>query len=118
MKKTLLIIGAGPESIPGYQKAKALGLFIVGTDIDIKAPAIKFADDFINVSTYDIETTIKEVEKYNDNIRKIDGVICIANDVPLCVAKVAYHLELPGISVQSAEWSTDKVAMKKRFREM
>ena len=51
--KTLLIIGAGIEQIPAYQIAKKMKLKIIGTDINPKAPAFKYADKKIIASTRD-----------------------------------------------------------------
>ena len=117
MKKTLLIIGASSESIPGFKKAKELGLDIIASDIDENAPALKYADYFIKASTYNAEETILKANEFHSKIRKIDGVICISNDVPLTVAKVANSLGLEGLKIQSALWSSNKLEMKKRFRE-
>lgn len=68
-------------------------------------------------STYDVDATILEASKFHKNINPIDGVICIASDVPLTVAKVAQKLNLPGISITSAKLAIDKLAMKKCFHE-
>ena len=58
--KTILMIGAGPEQIPAIKRAKELGVFTVVTDGNKKAPGVKYADDFINISTYEIEKTVSD----------------------------------------------------------
>ena len=115
MNKTLLIISGGIEAIPGIKKAKEMGLHVIVSDGDKNAPGFVFADDQIIASTYDIELTVKKSKDYNDSIRKIDGVICVASDVPLTVASVAKELSIPGITLKSAMLSSDKIAMKDQF---
>ena len=115
MDKTLLIISGGIEAIPGIQKAKEMGLYVIVSDGDNNAPGFSFADDQIIASTYDVELTVKKSKNYNNNIRKIDGVICVASDVPLTVASVAKELSIPGVTVESALLSSDKIAMKNQF---
>ncbi len=115
--KVLLVIGAGIESIPGIKLAQDMGLFVVATDGNKNAPGLLFADDKIIVSTYAVEETVNLVKEYNRKIRKIDGVICIASDVPVPVARVAKELNLFGISVEAAKLATDKFAMKERLKK-
>lgn len=94
-----------------------MGLHVVVSDRNHNAPGFEYADDQFIASTYDINATVEAAKKYNDNVRKLDGVICIASDVPLTVASVASELGLPGIPIESAELAMDKVAMKKRFHK-
>ena len=88
-----------------------MGLHVVVSDGNKNAPGFAFADDKIIASTYDIELTVKKSKDYNDH-RKIDGVICMASDVPLTAATVANELSIPGITIESAMLSSDKIAMK------
>lgn len=53
--------------------------------------------------------------EFHKSVNPIDGVICVASDVPLTVAKVADALKLPGISIASAKLAIDKLAMKNHF---
>jgi len=113
--KTLLLISGGIEAIPGIKIAKELGLFVVVSDGNPNAPGFEYADDKIVASTYDVKETVKKVKHYHTNIRKLNGVICIASDVPLTVASVADELNLPGIPVESSRLAMDKLAMKDTF---
>ena len=117
MDKTLFIVSAGTESIPGIQRAKEMGLHVVVSDINPNAPGFKIADDCIIADTYGVEETVSKALQYNKKIRSVDGVICIASDVPLTVASVAHELGLPGITVETARLASDKIAMKERFAE-
>ncbi len=114
-KYVLLIVGAGIEVIPAIRLAKSMGLYVVVSDMNPSAPGFAVADDHLIASTYDVEATITAARTYHQTVRPIDGVICIASDVPLTVASVAADLGLPGIPVASAQLATDKLAMKQRF---
>lgn len=115
MSKTLLIVNAGTESITGIELAKSMGLHVVASDVNPEAPGFAVADDTLVASTYNAEATVAAATRYQREVRPIDGVMCIASDVPLTVASVAAALGLPGISVESARLATDKFAMKQRF---
>ena len=113
--KTLLIVGAGLEAVPGIELAKSMGLHTVVSDINPNAPGFRVADDTLLASTYNVPATVGAARNYHKQIRALNGVICIACDVPVAVASVAAALELPGISIESARLATDKLAMKERF---
>jgi len=117
LAKTLLIISGGIEAVAGIQLAKEMGLYVVVSDGSPTAHGFKYADDCIIASTYDVKETVQKAKHYHENVRKIDGVICIASDVPLTVASVAHELGLPGIPITSAELAMDKMAMKLKFSE-
>ena len=113
--KTLLIVGGGVETVPGIELAKSMGLHIVVSDINPDAPGFRVADDCLLASTYDVPATVAAARTYHKQVRALNGVMCIACDVPVAVASVAAALELPGISIKSARLATDKLAMKERF---
>jgi len=117
LSKTLFIIGGGVETIPGVHLAKKMGLYVVVSDMNPKAPCFAVADDHIIASTYDIGATIKAAQKYHRTIRPINGAICIGSDIPLTVASVANALNLPGISLKAARLSMDKITMKHKFKK-
>lgn len=115
-KRTLLIIAAGYEQIPVIKIAHQMDLFVVVSDKNEKAPAITFADDFIQASTYNIEETIEKAKKY-DKKRKIDGILVAGADVPLTGAYLAYELGLFGIPIKSAKLASNKLLMKQKFQK-
>jgi len=117
MNKTLFLVSGGAESIPGIQRAKNMGLHVVVSDINPNAPGFEIADDRVIADTYGIEKTVAAALHYHKRIKSIDGVICIASDVPLTVASVAHALGLPGIRIEVAQLASDKLAMKGRFVE-
>ncbi len=114
MKKTLWIIGGGSEAVKGIEVAKAMGLYVVVTDGNTNAPGFEFADDSIVIDIFDINKQIYQAKGYN---RKIDGVICMAVDAAKTVAYMAQELELQSISVETAEYVSNKLLMKQRFEK-
>ncbi len=118
MAKVLIIIGAGIEQVRAYEVAKAMGLKVVGTDINPDAPAFEYADGAIIASTRDHGETLKAVINYffENKDDKVTGVMTIANDVPMTVATVAEHFDLPGLLTDSAIIASDKFLMKESFK--
>ncbi len=117
MNKTLLIIGGGIETLPGVLKAKELGLDVIVSDQNPKAPCFEYADYSFYESTYDIKSTLKKAINFNNSIKSIDGVISIGTDIPKTVSAVSNALKIPGISEKSAKISADKLLMKKVFSD-
>jgi len=115
--KTLWIVSGGAEAVPGIQLAKMMGLYVVVSDGSSQAPGRTFADDFVQVSTYDVKKTVDAALRYNQTVRTLDGIICIAADVPLTVASISEKLGLPGIPIAAAKLAADKLAMKNCFAE-
>ena len=117
MNKTLLIIGAGVESCEGIKIARSMGLYTIVADGDPDAPGFELADYRLNVSTYDARLMATSAYELTRSGIAIDGVIAMCADVPLTVAIVAKKLLLPGLSIESAEWVSDKLLMKERLRK-
>ncbi len=117
MNKTLLIISGGAEAVPGILRAKAMGYRVVVSDQNPQAPGFAHADDHLIASTYNVAETLAAATHYHHTTRAIDGVICMATDVPLTVASVAQALGLPGLSLETAQRAADKLLMKQCFVE-
>jgi biotin carboxylase len=92
-----------------------MGLHVVVSDRNPQAPGFAWADDRLLVSTYDVEGTVAAARRYHQTTRPLNGVMCLAADVPLTVAAVAAALGLPGIGLEAARLATDKLAMKRKF---
>ncbi|MDI5875910.1 ATP-grasp domain-containing protein [Shewanella xiamenensis] len=116
MTKNLLIVGAGVEACEGIRIAKEMGLKLVIADGNPSAPGLTMADWPIIASTYDGQAILAEVKKLQTQGVNIDGAIAMCADVPLSVAIVSNDLGLPGLSLESAFWVSDKLAMKKRLQ--
>ena len=110
-KKSVLIFGVGPlqESIIG--RAKKMGLYTVGIDPCEDATCRDRVDAFEVVPGQNYEGHCAVIEKYG-----IDAIVTAATDKPLVMmARVAEKYGFPFYSVETAQWSTDKFQMKKRF---
>ena len=112
-QKTLLIIGAGIEQIKAIEIAQKMGHYVVVTDYNYRAPGREKADEFIFASTRNLDETLDATWEYHQNKRNFDGVMTIANDVPLVVAQVAKQFDLPSIPIDAAEIASDKIVMKR-----
>ena len=111
LDKTLLILGAGPDQIPGILKAKEMGIYTIGLDGNSQAPGRIYCDEFYEVS-------IKHIEQIEDFIgnkltKKVDGVIAFGIDIASVVSRVANVLNINyTIPLKSAELSEDKFHSK------
>ncbi|WP_332706570.1 ATP-grasp domain-containing protein [Plesiomonas shigelloides] len=114
--KTILIIGAGVEACEGIKIAKSMGLSLIIADGNDKAPGFSMADWKIIASTYDGEEILKKTKNLIDEGVQVHGVMAMCADVPLSVAIISNALQLPGISIQSAIWVSDKLKMKERLK--
>lgn len=112
-KKTILIFGVGQLQESLIIRCKMKNLYTVGIDPNPNAECKEIVDAFEVVAGDDYESTINIARKYN-----ISGIITAATDKPLVMmARVAEALDLPFFSVETAEWSTDKLLMKQKFQE-
>ena len=115
--KNILILSAGIEAVPGIIKAKKMGLKTIVCDKNTNAPGFKYADYKIFESIYDHAKLLKSVNRFNKNIRKINGVITFASDASLSVSKIAKKFNLHGNSIKTATLSTDKIKMKQELKK-
>lgn len=115
--KTVAIIGGGLLQIPVIQAAKKLGLRTICVDMNPQAPGVREADHFVNSSTMDAENTSYQLEKFNSETRKIDGVLTVGTDASYTVAVCAKKLGLPGIEPEAALAASDKYLMRKTLRK-
>ena len=111
-KKTIMILGAGPEQVEAIEIAKNLGLKVIAVDGNPNAQGLEIADIGLAEDIKDVNRMIKIGQKYD-----IDGVMTHAVEIPQIVAKVAKRLNLPGIEPEVAERATDKLKRIKCFKE-
>lgn len=110
-KKSVLIFGVGPLQKSIIGRAKKMGLYTIGIDPAANASCKDEVDAFEVVGGQDFEGTCAVVEKYG-----IDAIVTAATDKPLVMmARIAEKYGFPFYSVETAQWSTDKFQMKKRF---
>lgn len=114
--KTILIVSGGVEAADAARRARDMGLNVVVSDRDPKAPGFAIANASLLADVYNPEETAQAAEKFHRETCPIDGVICVAADAPATAAMVAARLGLPGISLETARLASDKLAMKQCFR--
>jgi biotin carboxylase len=114
MTKTLLIISGGSESAQAARCAREIGHTVVVSDSDPQAPAFAFADSCLIADVHGASETAAAAERYSRKIRKIDGVLCLA-DAALTAATVTDRLRLPGLPLHVAELVSDRVAIRRCF---
>lgn len=112
--KRLLVLGGSRQAKAGLQHLQECGLELVVCDMDPEAPGFEYAAHKILASVYHTNECLPAVEAFHKET-PIDGVMCLACDVPHIVARIAEKLELPGIPVRSADLAVDKLAMKEKF---
>ena len=115
--KSLLFISGGYESIPGIELANKMGYCTIVSDGNPNAPGYKVSNYKIVADTYNVDETLRKVKHFHDNIRAVDGVISVAADVPVTVSSIAEMLGLFSVSIESAILSSNKLKMKKKFKE-
>ena len=108
MTKTLVCLGGGVEAVQIIQRALELGHRAIVVDIDPDAPglAVEQVIRLTGVSCYHAPEVIDALYKFQVSP---DGVLCCAVDAPIVAAKVAQAFGLPGLTVEAAMLSQDKL---------
>jgi len=120
---TLVCLGAGIEGLPILERVKALGHRLVVVDGNPDAPGRKLSQFFVEASCYDAKQTINVLARLagpsvvRARAWPYDGVLCCAIDAPHVAAAVAARFGLPGLTVEQAALSCDKVDQFMRLAE-
>ncbi|MEX0297558.1 MAG: ATP-grasp domain-containing protein [Kordiimonas sp.] len=114
MADHLLVLGGSRQAEAGLKHLKSLGLKLTVCDINPMAPGFVHADHKIIASVYHVEDCLPAVEKFCET-ETLNGVMCLACDVPHVVARIADRLRLPGISIETADRAVHKMDMKRKF---
>jgi len=117
LKTALLMVGGGIQAVPGIRMAKGMGLYVVVSDRNPDAPGFQYADAKLIADTYNVEQTTAEAVKFHTEQRPLNGVMCMATDVPHTVAGVAEALGLPTIGTKAANLAINKLEMKQKFAQ-
>jgi biotin carboxylase len=104
--RTLAVLGGADGAITTLATARRLGLNTICVDARTDAPAVGYADEFLNVSTRDVEQLAARLRRRPD----LAGVASPASDVNLPAQyELATYLGLPnGLSPQALRASVDK----------
>ncbi|WP_445427757.1 ATP-grasp domain-containing protein [Alishewanella sp. HL-SH05] len=114
-KEAILIISAGIMQIPAIKTAKSLGLYVVATDRNPQAEGFAFCDEAVVIDSKDIAGHVKFAQ---DNQQRLNlKAVFAGSDIAVTVAAVTNALGLPGIPMDVAQRSNNKVLMKQRWIE-
>jgi len=103
-KRKLLFLGGIMQQIPAIQKAQELGYYVITCDYLPENPGHKFADEYHNISTTDLDTVLKLAQELH-----IDGIVAYASDPAApTAAYVAEKMGLPGNPFESVKLLTEK----------
>lgn len=102
--KKVLMLGGAMQQIPAIKKAKELGNYVITCDYLPSNPGHKYADEYYNVSTTDLEGVLALAQKL-----QIDGIVAYASDPAApTAAYVAEKMGLPGNPYESVKLLTEK----------
>ena len=115
-KKTVLIIGAGILQISLIQEAKAMGLYVIVTDGNPRAPGFAHAYEHYVIDTYDIEghrALVRELQRWESMTQiHLAGVCTSGADVAPTVAAAAEVAGTPGIPYAVAQRTHNKAEVR------
>jgi biotin carboxylase len=114
--KRLLILGASEDQLFAVKTAHEMGIEVVVVDMNPNSVGFKYADDYAEVSTRDVDALIAFIDEYQKKM-EIHGVMTMGSDIPDILAALCDKFGWIGPSKQTAYWGTNKYAMKTRFKE-
>lgn len=114
---TLLILGAGIDQNYPIKTARAEGLRVLAADSNPNAPGFKFADEAAIVSNRDVTALKKLCDESSSRGFPVVGVLVMGTDIPQIAAELALHLNIPGPSVETGLWTTNKFLMKEKLAQ-
>ena len=102
--KKILMLGGSMQQIPAIKKAREMGCYVITCDYCPENPGHKYADEYHNVSTTDLDGVLGLAERL-----RIDGIVAYASDPAApTAAYVAEKLGLPGNPYKSVHLLTQK----------
>lgn len=114
---TLLILGAGIDQNYPIKTAREAGLRVLAADSNPNAPGFQFADEAAVVSNRDVVALKKLCDESASRGCPIVGVLVMGTDIPQIAAELALYLRIPGPSVKTGRWTTNKFLMKEKLAQ-
>src|ERR1035438_107534 len=113
MRRSILVVAAGPLQVPAIEEAAVLGLRTVAVDANQRAPGMALADARHVVDILDA-LAVEQIAR----AEKVAGVMTLCTDAPVrTVAAVGAALGLPALSPEAAANATDKRRMRLAFAD-
>jgi len=116
LSETVFILGCGTMQIPALKIAGDMGWYVAAADGNPEAEGRHLSKRFFHIDLKDTAALIRAAEEIRDE-RGLDAVFTAGTDFSLTVAEIAEALNLPGHSPEAAALATDKVLMRRCFRE-
>ena len=113
---TIILIGAGLLQIPAIKIAQKMGLFVICTDQNPKAPGFEYCNKKIILSTKDVHGHIKLVNKLSKKYN-ICSIFTQGTDVAVVVAETCKKLNLPSVSIRAAKNTNNKIKFRKLLKK-
>jgi biotin carboxylase len=117
MKKTLLVLGAGIDQTYPIIVAQQSGLRVLAADSNPNAQGFSIADEVANVSNRDVDGLKALCDESARWGNSIEGILVMGTDIPDVAAELAIHLNIPGPSVDTGKWTTNKFHMKEKLSQ-
>ncbi len=102
--KKVLMLGGSMQQTPAIKRAKEMGFYVITCDYLPNNPGHKYADEYYNVSTTDLDGVLELAKKLN-----VDGIVPYASDPAApTAAYVSEKLGIPGNPYESVKLLTEK----------
>jgi biotin carboxylase len=115
-RKTLLIVGAGPNQLPAIRMARERGLRVAAMDGNSRAQGFALADVYGVVSTRDVSGAVEFARSIKESTG-LDGVMTMASESAVTVAAVASAMGLPGLNPEAALKASQKIVRQRCFKD-
>ena len=110
---TILCLKGSVEAVPILERVRALGHRVILVDPDLDCAGARLADIRVKANHYNLAETVLEVHAKG---ARPDAVLCCACDAPHTAAALAARYSLPGLTVEQAHLSVNKMAQKQTLQ--
>ena len=106
--EAVICIGGGPSQLPLIKEISDLEYTLIVIDRNKESPGFQYADEVIQLSTFDGELIIESIKKFQDKYKFV-GIINRSSGIPvITTSRIAKYLNLPNISPQMATTIVNK----------
>lgn len=112
MEYKVLMVGGAESQCHAIDLLHALGCYVIVVDFDLTCKGSEIADEFLGISTADIEKVIDVAKE-----KEVRSVMAVQSDLGLVTAsKVAAELGLKSIPLELVELYTNKYKMREYLK--
>ena len=111
MSKRVLILGAGQMQVPIIECVNSMNYYSIVADMDPNAPGFQYAKESLFISTLDYELLLEYCKEH-----PVDGVLTTSDYPVNVVAKISSECGLKAMSVDTANWCTNKFLQRERLK--